>query len=170
MRTFCQRISAPRHEGSEARKEDKPLAPLSEEQPTQPGPKTPGPKSPPIGAETTPRKASAEVPDTNTPKSEPSKKKGKGEQIAERHPKRQKRAKGPPGNPPQQRQESTLSLSSSQLSVPLAWETSKFTASNGKIVLFVSLTRLADSTSYITHPRLSRCPFCTTRQTSADER
>ncbi|RYP78750.1 hypothetical protein DL771_000417 [Monosporascus sp. 5C6A] len=64
------------------------------------------------------------------------KKKNKSEQIAERHPKKHKRGKGYPGNPPQ-RQDTTLNNTSTRLLVPGAWETSRLPVSSGKIVLFM---------------------------------
>ncbi|KAI1080563.1 hypothetical protein F5B20DRAFT_580226 [Whalleya microplaca] len=127
MRTFSQRITSPRNDFVE-KKEDKSLAPLSEEASEA------STKSSQNGGDSTPKKFNDQF-ENSTPRSD-TKKKSKSEQIAERHPKRHKRTKGPPGNPPQ-RQESTASGSNGKLSAPLAWETSKFAASNGKIVLFM---------------------------------
>ncbi|KAI1504861.1 hypothetical protein F5X99DRAFT_431896 [Biscogniauxia marginata] len=124
MRTFCQRILSPRSDTSDG-KDDKPLMPLTEEQPEASTKPSQG------GAEFMPKKQSDYVENIMT-----SKKKSKSEQIAERHPKKHKRAKGPPGNPPS-RQESSSSSLNGRLSAPLAWETSKFAASSGKIVLFM---------------------------------
>ncbi|KAI8624929.1 hypothetical protein F5Y19DRAFT_452367 [Xylariaceae sp. FL1651] len=127
MRTFCHRIASPRSDGPD-KKEDKPLTTLSEE------PSELSTKSTQNEDALTPRKPS-DVPDTGTPKSE-TKKKSKAEQIAERHPKRHKRAKGPPGNPPP-RQDSTASGGSGKFPGPLPWDTSRHAASSGKIVLFM---------------------------------
>ncbi|KAL7621531.1 hypothetical protein AAE478_008856 [Parahypoxylon ruwenzoriense] len=124
MRTFSQRITAPRI-GLSGRREEKSLAPLSEEpsdvsaRSTQSG-----------GGESTPKKQDYAEDDT------PAKKKSKSEQLAERHPKKHKRGKGPPGNPAE-RQDGNLNGLSGKYPVSLAWETPKFAASTGKIVLFM---------------------------------
>lgn len=127
MRTFCHLIPPPRSHGLD-KKEEKPLTTLSEE------PSELSTKSSQSGDSSTPRKPS-DVQDSNTPKVE-SKRKSKSEQIAERHPKKHKRAKGPPGNPPQ-RQDSVASGGSGKLSISLPWDTPRHAASNGKIVVFV---------------------------------
>jgi hypothetical protein len=80
----------------------------------------------------TPKKA-GDAGENATPKSE-TKKKGKSEQIAERHPKRAKRTNGPPGNPPGTKEARIAARLSSQL----PYESSKLGSSNGKMVLFVS--------------------------------
>ncbi|KAI3326879.1 hypothetical protein HD806DRAFT_374406 [Xylariaceae sp. AK1471] len=126
MRTFCHRIPSPRSDGPD-KKEEKSLTTLSEE------PSELSTKSSQSGDIPTPRKP-ADVQDNSTPKSE-TKKKGKAEQIAERHPKKHKRAKGSPGNPPQ-RQDSAAS-GGSAFSLSLPWDTARHTASNGKIVVFM---------------------------------
>ncbi|KAI1259585.1 hypothetical protein F5Y18DRAFT_294970 [Xylariaceae sp. FL1019] len=135
MRTFCHRISSARRDAAEKKpdkKEDKPLMTLSEE-PSEMSTKSSQSGDAAIFAPVS-RKPS-EPPENSTPKSE-AKKKGKGEQIAERHPKRTKRAKGPPGNPPQ-RQDSTASGASGKSIGPLPWDTTRHAASNGKIILFM---------------------------------
>ena len=124
MRTCCQKISTSQ-QTAENRREDRTAEPLLEE----------GPE-----ILTNSMQAASESHDyeeQGTLKSE-AKKKTKSELIAERHPKKHKRGKGPPGNPPQ-KQSSSLGNLSSKLVVPLSWETSKSTASGGKIVLFVSV-------------------------------
>ncbi|KAI0600665.1 hypothetical protein F4775DRAFT_582590 [Biscogniauxia sp. FL1348] len=125
MRTFCHRIPAPRSDASE-KKDDKSLTTLSEEhsesstRPTHHG-----------NGESTPKKQ-PDLAENGTG----AKKKSKAELFAERHPKKSKRARGPPGNPPH-RQDSNSSSLSGRFSAPLAWETSRFAASSGKIVLFM---------------------------------
>ncbi|CAK7274964.1 hypothetical protein SEPCBS57363_006434 [Sporothrix epigloea] len=72
----------------------------------------------------------------STPRSD--KKKGKGEQIAERHPRRPKRASGSPGNPPGTKALKAAARSGALgLAQPLVWDASKLPALNGKIVLFM---------------------------------
>ncbi|KAI0019980.1 hypothetical protein F4780DRAFT_770941 [Xylariomycetidae sp. FL0641] len=115
MRTFCQRISSVRNDMSEGR-EEKLLMPLSEEKP--------GGK----------QQQQAENVEPGTPKPE-NKKKSKSEQLTERHPKKHKRGKGPPGLPPY-RQNSGMSGSGSKVSLSLPPGASKY-SSNGKIVLFM---------------------------------
>lgn len=137
MRTFCQPISAARKDAPEER--EKPLSPLSEEH--SPQPKRPTQQSSDGASTPTPRRPHAGTTDEGTPKSD-SKKKSKSEQLAERHPKKSKRAKGPPGNAPS-RQNSSLSLLSSKLSGPGAWESAKQAPMHGKIVLFVRSSPLS---------------------------
>ncbi|CAK7272636.1 hypothetical protein SEPCBS119000_005230 [Sporothrix epigloea] len=68
----------------------------------------------------------------------PDKKKSKGEQIAERHPRRSKRASGSPGNPPGTKaQKAAARFGAAGLAQPLVWDASKLPALNGKIVLFM---------------------------------
>ncbi|KAI1417324.1 hypothetical protein F5Y13DRAFT_202860 [Hypoxylon sp. FL1857] len=125
MRTFSHRITAPRV-GLQDRKEDKSsLAPLSEE------PSEVSMKSSQNGGDSTPKKLDDYFEDDT-----PTKKKSKSEQLAERHPKKHKRSKGPPGNPPQ-RQDSVVSGASLKSQAPLAWETHRSAAPCGKIVLFM---------------------------------
>ncbi|KAI0837926.1 hypothetical protein F5Y06DRAFT_269395 [Hypoxylon sp. FL0890] len=126
MRTFSHRITAPRVGLQDKREDKSSLAPLSEE------PSEVSVKSSQNGGDATPNKKLDEYFDDDTP----TKKKSKSELLAERHPKKHKRSKGPPGNPPQ-RQDSTTSGSSVKSQVPLAWETPRFAASSGKIVLFM---------------------------------
>ncbi|KAH7037251.1 uncharacterized protein B0I36DRAFT_282942 [Microdochium trichocladiopsis] len=128
MRTFCQRIAARNSDPMEVKREDKPLISVTEE------PQEPNLKPEMSGPPLTPRKLSDSF-ESETPRSE-GKKKSRSEQLAERHPKKTKRGKGPPGNPPR-RQDSNFSNASNKTSAPLAWETSRFAASNGKIVLFM---------------------------------
>ncbi|KAI1425207.1 hypothetical protein F5Y12DRAFT_784860 [Xylaria sp. FL1777] len=127
MRPFCHRIPSPRRDVPD-KKEDKPLTTLSEH-PSELSPK------PSQDGNALLSRNSSDVPDDSTIKSE-TKKKSKSEQIAERHPKRPKRAKGPPGNPPQ-RQDSIASSGSGKLSLSLPWDTPRHAASHGKIVLFM---------------------------------
>ncbi|CAJ2504127.1 Uu.00g115210.m01.CDS01 [Anthostomella pinea] len=144
MRTFCHRISSPRSDqaSDNNRKEDKPLTTLSEE-PSEASLITKSRESLTDIASSTPKKQQQAAGDNveggaaGTPltRSE-SKKKSKSEQLAERHPKRQKRARGPPGNPPL-RQDNSTSSGSGKFATPLPWDTPRFAASNGKIVLFM---------------------------------
>ncbi|GAW27420.1 putative ankyrin repeat protein [Rosellinia necatrix] len=127
MRTFCHRIPSPRRDAPE-KKEEKVLTVLSED------PLELSTKSSQEDDASVSRNAS-DVQDKSTPKPE-TKKKSKAEQIAERHPKKAKRAKGPPGNPPQ-RQDSATSGASGKLSLSLPWDTPRHAASHGKIVLFM---------------------------------
>ncbi|KAI1273730.1 hypothetical protein F5Y07DRAFT_376026 [Xylaria sp. FL0933] len=127
MRPFCHRIPAPRRDGPD--KEEKTLTTLSED------PSELGTNSSQNGSIHVSRNSS-DVQEDTASKSEPTKKKSKSEQIAERHPKRPKRAKGPPGNPPQ-RQDSATSGGSGKLSLSLPWDTPRHAASHGKIVLFM---------------------------------
>lgn len=119
MRTFCQRISAPQSHVTD--NNEKQMQPVCEEQFEV----SSLPKSSQTGGESTPKKVQ-DLGDNGTPK--PDAKKGKSEQIAERHPKRAKRAKGPPGKP------SEASRSSSSLAMR---ENLKFSPASGKIVLFM---------------------------------
>ncbi|CAK7222067.1 hypothetical protein SCUCBS95973_004715 [Sporothrix curviconia] len=164
MRTYCHRIPALHSHGANMQQStdrQQPFPPLSEE-PTDAGATSASNMAPSTtltkgggvvsttdGTSTpTPKKAAAAAatalagqPDNGdgspgTPRSD--KKKGKGEQIAERHPRRAKRASGPPGNPP-----GTKALKAAARSVaagvapPLVWDASKLPALNGKIVLFM---------------------------------
>ncbi|KAI1778867.1 hypothetical protein F4818DRAFT_437668 [Hypoxylon cercidicola] len=126
MRTFCHRISSPWTGLADKKDEKSSLAPLSEEpSDASARPSLNG------GEDSTPKKLNDSFEDDT-----PTKKKSKSEQLAERHPKRHKRAKGPPGNPPQ-RQDSAASVFSYKSFGPRAWETPKSAASSGKIVLFM---------------------------------
>ncbi|KAI0385088.1 hypothetical protein F5Y04DRAFT_205022 [Hypomontagnella monticulosa] len=125
MRTAAHRITSPAFSFQDKRDEKSSLAPLSEE------PTDISARSSQSGEDSTPRKQNDHIEDDT-----PTKKKGKSEQLLERHPRRHKRGKGPPGNPPQ-RQDTIASNSSSKSQVPLAWETPKFAATSGKIVLFM---------------------------------
>ncbi|KAI0536858.1 hypothetical protein GGR58DRAFT_473982 [Xylaria digitata] len=124
MRPFCHRIPAPRRDVPD-KKEEKLLTTLSED-PSELSTK------PSQDGDATISRNSSDVHEHLASKSE-TKKKGKGEQIAERHPKKAKRAKGPPGNPPQ-RQDSIASAASGKTST---WDTPHCAASHGKIVLFM---------------------------------
>ncbi|CAK7242632.1 MAG: hypothetical protein STHCBS139747_004128 [Sporothrix thermara] len=65
-------------------------------------------------------------------------KKGKGEQFAERHPRRAKRASGPPGNPPGTKALKAAARSAEAGILPsIIWDASKLPPLNGKIVLFM---------------------------------
>ena len=130
MRTFCQRISA--HQVPGAEKEDSSLQPLSEEMPELSRVSTISTISTVMtGRDETPKKT-VDPNEGGTPKSD-SKKKTKAEQIAERHPTRGKRAKGPPGNPAGTKDKSSLG----RVPYQAAWEASRLPASNSKLVLFV---------------------------------
>lgn len=65
------------------------------------------------------------------------KKKSKSEQIAERHPQRPKRNKGPPGNPPGTKEAKLSSRQSSFAPSLASTEAFRQLANNGKMVLFV---------------------------------
>ncbi|KAI1635964.1 hypothetical protein F4809DRAFT_641949 [Biscogniauxia mediterranea] len=132
MRTFCHRIPSPRSDASE-RRDDKTLTTLSEEHSeTSTRPATHhGGGGDSGGGESASRRQS-DLAENGTG----AKKKSKAELFAERHPKKSKRAKGPPGNPPHRQDTSSGSLNG-RFSAPLAWETSRFAASSGKIVLFM---------------------------------
>lgn len=83
-----------------------------------------------------------EYSETSTGKSADGRKKGKSEQIAERHPQRPKRNKGPPGNPPGTK-EARLSSRQSSIAPSLAsTEAFRQLVDNGKMVLFVSFCLL----------------------------
>ncbi|KAI0913431.1 hypothetical protein F4824DRAFT_367456 [Ustulina deusta] len=127
MRPFCHRIPSPRRDVPD-KKEEKLLTTLSED-PSELSTK------PLQDGNATISRNSSDVQDDSASKSE-TKKKSKSEQIAERHPKKQKRAKGPPGNPPQ-RQDSIASSGSGKLSLSLPWDTPRHAATHGKIVLFM---------------------------------
>ncbi|TGJ83650.1 hypothetical protein E0Z10_g5092 [Xylaria hypoxylon] len=127
MRPFCHRIPSPRRDVPD-KKEEKPLTTLSED-PSELSTK------PSQDGDASISRNSSDVHDNIATKPE-TKKKGKGEQIAERHPKKSKRAKGPPGNPPQ-RQDSVASAGSGKPSTSLPWDTPRHAASHGKIVLFM---------------------------------
>ncbi|RYP03109.1 hypothetical protein DL764_005370 [Monosporascus ibericus] len=129
MRTSCQKIRTPQQGSAENRREDRELTPLSEETSEMSLNSTQSTK------DSESKKRNDYCEGNETPKSE-MKKKNKSEQIAERHPKKHKRGKGYPGNPPQ-RQDTNSSNTSARLSVPGAWETSKMPVSSGKIVLFM---------------------------------
>ncbi|KAI0968896.1 hypothetical protein F4678DRAFT_441820 [Xylaria arbuscula] len=126
MRPFCHRIPSPRRDGPD--KEEKPLSTLSEEL-----------------SELSTKSIQewnaimvqnpSDTPDDSNSKPD-TKKKSKSDQIVERHPKRHKRGKGPPGNPPQ-RQDSSTSAGSAKTSQSLPWDTPRHAASHGKIVLFM---------------------------------
>ncbi|KAI8948388.1 hypothetical protein F4801DRAFT_557189 [Xylaria longipes] len=131
MRTFCHRIPSPRRDGPD-KKEEQPLTTLSED-PSELSTK------PSQDGESSISRNPSDIQDKSAPKSE-TKKKSKGEQFAERHPKRPKRAKGSPGNPPQRQDSATSSASASgngKTSLSLPWDTPRHGASHGKIVLFM---------------------------------
>lgn len=133
MRTFCQRIPGPQTQAPD--NEDRPLVSLSEE------PSDASTKPSLAESVSTPKKTAGKEESSGTPKSEV-KKKGKAEQIAERHPKRPKRNNGPPGNPPHSKDRPSIRLTNQ-----LSSEVSKLGSSNGKMVLFVSLPRWPTVTS-----------------------
>lgn len=157
MRTFCQRIASPRTDLADKKDEKSSLAPLSEE-PSDASARS----SQNGGGDSTPKKQNDFFEDDT-----PTKKKNKSEQLAERHPKRHKRARGPPGNPPNRQDSTASALSYKSLPpLPLAWETPKSATSSGKIVLFVRIPcfRLIDWVK----ADIRRCLSCTTKQTSDD--
>ncbi|KAJ3578622.1 hypothetical protein NPX13_g1949 [Xylaria arbuscula] len=127
MRPFCHRIPSPRRDVPE-KKEEKSLTTLTED-PSEVSTRSSQDAAPLIS------RNSSDAQDDIGSKSE-NKKKSKSEQLAERHPKKQKRAKGPPGNPPQ-RQDSFASNGSGKLSLSVPWDTPRHAASHGKIVLFM---------------------------------
>ncbi|CAK7564080.1 MAG: hypothetical protein SEPTF4163_001963 [Sporothrix epigloea] len=160
MRTYCHRIPALHnsHGASMHQAMDKqsPFPPLSEEPtddsaastansasntssakgagvPATDGTTTAAPKKPAAAA---PGQLDNSEGGFSTPR--PDKKKGKGEQIAERHPRRPKRASGSPGNPPGTKALKAAARSGALgLAQPLVWDASKLPALNGKIVLFM---------------------------------
>lgn len=130
MRSLCQHISAPIPDPTLPRRDtDRSTPAIVEETPSEDAsahsedapsasPKPPG----------SPR------PGDKTPKGESKKKKKKGAQIAERHPKPHKRGNGPPGNPPAPKS----AKSWPKFSPASTFEAPKLSPSNGKILLFVS--------------------------------
>lgn len=75
--------------------------------------------------------------ENTTGKPAETKKKGKSEQIAERHPQRQKRNKGPPGNPPGTKEAKLSSRQSSFAPSLASTEAFRQLVNNGKMVVFV---------------------------------
>ncbi|CAK7219019.1 hypothetical protein SBRCBS47491_003704 [Sporothrix bragantina] len=162
MRTYCHRIPALHNHASnmnQSTDKPQPFPPLSEE-PTDASaasttnmtssltlPKGNGASATDGTSTPTPKKAAAAAAalagqldngegGSSTPRSD--KKKGKGEQIAERHPRRAKRASGPPGNPPGTKALKAAARSvAAGLTPPMVWDASKLPALNGKIVLFM---------------------------------
>ena len=131
MRTYCQRISAPQLPNNE--KEDSSLQPLSEESPELSRVSTISTISTTMtGGDGTPKKT-PDHPEGSTPKSD-SKKKTRSEQLAERHPTRGKRTKGPPGNAPGTKEHKP---STGRIPLQAAWEASRLPTSHSKLVLFV---------------------------------
>lgn len=129
MRTHCRRVPSRR-----AANDDSALGVLSE-QTAEPNAGT--------GAEST----ITDTSENSTHKAE-AKKKGKSEQIAERHPTRAKRKKGDPGNPPGTK-EARLSSSRQPSFAPSFASTGAFRqlVNNGKMVLFMPFLH------YETHDR-----------------
>ncbi|KAI1400683.1 hypothetical protein F4819DRAFT_487375 [Hypoxylon fuscum] len=125
MRTFAHRISSPRTAPHEKKDDKSSLSTLSEE------PSDVSTKSSQSSGDSISKKQNDFFEDDT-----PTKKKSKSDLIAERHPKRNKRGKGPPGNP-LPKHENVASSTSAKLSIPLAWETPRFAAPGGKIVLFM---------------------------------
>ncbi|KAI7783060.1 hypothetical protein LA080_012513 [Diaporthe eres] len=131
MRTYCQRVPSRRTE-----KEDIPLGSVSE-QPAE------------TKAPTGPAVAESIITDTSensTLKSE-IKKKSKSEQITERHPGKQKRKKGNPGNPPGTKEAKLNSRQSSFAPSFASTEAFRQLVNNGKMVLFMPFLH------YETHDR-----------------
>ena len=129
MRSFCQRISAPVPDPTLPRRDtDKSTPAIVEESPQEEAASNGNGDAPPAS----PKPPGSPRPGDKTPKGE--KKKKKGAQIAERHPKPHKRGNGPPGNPPAPK--STKSWP--RLSPTSTFESPKLCPSNGKILLFVS--------------------------------
>ncbi|KAJ8124967.1 hypothetical protein O1611_g8673 [Lasiodiplodia mahajangana] len=128
MRTFCHRIPSPRRDVPD-KKEESLLTTLSED-PSELS------TNPSQDGDASISRSPLNIQDKFAPNSETTKKKSKSEQIAERHPKKPKRAKGPPGNPPQ-RQDSATSTASGKTSISLPWDSPRHAASHGKLVLFM---------------------------------
>jgi hypothetical protein len=125
MRTYSQRISSSVRPENE--KADKPLSTLSEE---------PSAVSVVLSqAESSTSLSKKQAEGDNSGTKADVKKKGKGEQIAERHPKRAKRNNGPPGNPA-----GTKETRAAKLHPNLTKEASKLPHSNSRLVLFVSFS------------------------------
>lgn len=136
MRSFCQRISTPAPEPSLMRPDTdgNPLVVVSEEP-------TPSEDPAPNGGGSAPASSPRMVPPGSpragdkSPRGGEAKKKKKGAQIADRHPKPHRRGTGPPtGNSAG----SKSSKSWPRLSPSATWESARLSPSNGKILLFVS--------------------------------
>lgn len=151
MRTFCQRIPGAPSQASDT--DDKTLVSLSEE------PSDASTKLSLAESTTTPKKSVGKEESGGTPKTD-SRKKGKSEQIAERHHKRPKRTSGPPGNPP-----GTKDRPSVKLTNQLSSEVSKLGSGNGKMVLFVRPPTDRGLTPFRETDR-NRCRSSTTKRMS----
>lgn len=128
MRSFCQRISAPVPDTTLPRRDTDRGTPAIVEEPPSEGSTVDGGEAPPAS----PKPPGSPRPGDRTPRGE-SKKKKKGAQIADRHPKPHKRGNGPPGNP----SASKSAKSWPKLSPASTFEAPKLSPSNGKILLFV---------------------------------
>lgn len=148
MRTFSHRVPSRR-----AEKEDAPLGSVSEQ-----AAETKAPTGPAV--------AESIITDTseNSILKSETKKKTKSEQITERHPAKQKRKKGNPGNPPGTKEAKLNSRQSSFAPSFTSTEAFRQLVNNGKMVLFVcrAWSCLAISTSADTH----RCPSYTMKPTT----
>ena len=133
MRSFCQRIYAPVPDPSLSRRETDRSTPAIVEEP----PAEEAAANGNGGTDAQPRPPGSPRPGDKSPRGE--KKKKKGAQIAERHPKPHKRGNGPPGNPPAAKS----AKSWPKLSPSATFESPKLSPSNGKILLFVSKHRSA---------------------------
>ncbi|KAI1819301.1 hypothetical protein F4861DRAFT_149909 [Xylaria intraflava] len=129
MRNFCHRIPSPRKDGVD-RNEKKTLNTLSQD--------TSESKTKPTrGGDASVPPNPLEAQDNVASESETKKtKSSKAEQIAERHPKKHKRAKKPPTNPPQ-KQDSSPNGGNGKASLSLPWDAPHHATSHGKIVLFM---------------------------------
>jgi hypothetical protein len=127
MRAFSQRISTPPNHAADT--DEKPLPSLSEE------PSAMSTTSSEAGTESTSKRNTEQRENISGTSKGESKKKGKAGQIADRHPSRPRRSKGPPGNPPGSKETRT----SASTATASSWEVSKLPASNDKLVFFVSL-------------------------------
>lgn len=131
MRSFCQRISAPTPDPTLPTQDTNGGTPAIVEEPPADdeggsGGDAPPPSPRPSGSPRLGDKAKGE-----------GKKKKKGAQIAERHPKPHRRGTGPPGNLPGPK----AAKSWPRLSQSQTWESTRLSPSNGKILLFVSSRR-----------------------------
>lgn len=148
MRTYSQRVPSRR-----AEKEDVPLGSVSEQ-------------AAETKATTKPAVAESIITDTseNSILKSEVKKKNKSEQITERHPGRQKRKKGNPGNPPGTKEAKLNSRQSSFAPSFASTEAFRQLVNNGKMVLFVCQARpYAEPWN---PADMHRCPSSTTKPTT----
>jgi hypothetical protein len=135
LRTYSHRIAAPQvpEKEKEKQKTEKPLVPVAEEV-SSISTKSDQTTSSQATLVPTPKKG-GDAAESAPPKSD-TKKKSKSEQIAERHPRRSRRTNGPPGNPPGAKHARIVAGMPNQT----PYEASKLGSSNGKMVLFVSVS------------------------------